>query len=151
MRSRYSAYCHKAIDYLYATYHPDQRIANSTAQIAEFAHAVHFIGLTITSSSDIINSNSNAATSGHVSFVASYINGNKLETLNEQSRFVLRINGTTLPVILRPLPQTQLAVMANAHVVVVRSLNNARYMSFQVILRLVKSDPGVELCCRVLL
>ncbi len=87
MRSRYSAYCHKNIDYLYATYHPDQRIANSTSQIAEFANAAHFVDLTITSSSDI--DNSNAAANGHVSFVASYIHDNKLETLTEQSRFVL--------------------------------------------------------------
>jgi len=87
MRSRYSAYCHKAIDYLYATYHPDRRIENSTAQIAEFAHTVHFIDLTISSSSDIDSSNN--AGSGYVSFIASYIHENKLETLTEQSRFML--------------------------------------------------------------
>lgn len=90
MRSRYSAYCHKAIDYLYATNYPDLRKANPKTQIAEFATAVHFIGLTITnitSSSDI--DDYIAAHKSQVSFVASYINGNKLETLAEQSRFIL--------------------------------------------------------------
>ncbi len=86
MRSRYSAYCCKHIDYIYQTYHPDQQRNNSKTQIAEFANTVHFVGLTIADKQEdqrILISNT-----GSVSFIAYYINGNKLEALAETSRFV---------------------------------------------------------------
>ena len=86
MRSRYSAYCCKKIEYIFQTYHPGQREANSKDQIAEFANSVHFVGLTISDWSQ--NLASLSANGGSVSFVASYINNNKLETLSENSRFI---------------------------------------------------------------
>jgi SEC-C motif-containing protein len=86
MRARYSAYCLKNIEYIFATYHPDQHFSNTRTQIAEFAFSVHFVNLIITSCSDPINKDD--ATTCQVSFIAKYINGNKLETLMEQSRFV---------------------------------------------------------------
>ncbi|WP_235357694.1 YchJ family protein [Arsukibacterium ikkense] len=85
MRSRYSAYCCKNIEYIFQTYHPEQRAANATAQIAEFANTVHFVGLSITDCPE--NMAIAGSNNGVVSFVASYINDNKLETLTETSRF----------------------------------------------------------------
>ncbi|SNY50641.1 SEC-C motif-containing protein [Arsukibacterium tuosuense] len=87
MRSRYSAYCSKNIEYIFQSYHPEQREANSKAQIEEFADTVHFVGLTI---SDWSQSQAPLhGDSGSVSFVARYIFSNKLETLTEKSRFTL--------------------------------------------------------------
>lgn len=83
MRSRYSAYCRKNIEYIFQTCHPDCRSANSKAQITEFANSVHFVGLTIVDWSANM-----ASLSGSVSFAARYISNNKLETLTEQSRFL---------------------------------------------------------------
>tara|TARA_R110002126_G_scaffold291595_1_gene454075 strand:- start:577 stop:990 length:414 start_codon:yes stop_codon:yes gene_type:complete len=87
MRSRYSAYCCKNIDYIFQTYHPDQHRHNAKNQIAEFANAVHFVGLTITKQNE--DEPALADNARTVSFVAHYINGNKLESLVETSRFIL--------------------------------------------------------------
>ncbi|MDX1538640.1 YchJ family protein [Arsukibacterium sp.] len=102
MRSRYSAYCCKNIEYIYQTQLPAhqqnslQQQATLKDQIAEFANAVHFVGLTITAwsatnCSDTDRSENVASQPGNegsVSFVARYISGNKLESLAEKSRFV---------------------------------------------------------------
>lgn len=102
MRSRYSAYCCKNIEYIYQTQLPThqqnslQQQAILKDQIAEFANAVHFVGLTITAwsatnCSDTDRSENVASQPGNegsVSFVARYISGNKLESLAEKSRFV---------------------------------------------------------------
>lgn len=86
MRSRYSAYCCKHIDYIFQTYHPDQQRNNTKAQIAEFANAAHFVGLTIANNEK--GERISVSDTGSVSFIAHYINGNKLEALAETSRFV---------------------------------------------------------------
>lgn len=97
MRSRYSAYCCKNIEYIYQTQQPAhqkislQQQTSLKDQIAEFANAVHFVGLTITdgSATDIsVSAAPQPVNEGSVSFVARYICANKLESLAEKSRFV---------------------------------------------------------------
>ncbi|WP_333606773.1 YchJ family protein [Arsukibacterium sp.] len=79
MRSRYSAYCLKQIDYLVQTQHASGRTVTIKEEITAFAEQVHFVAL------DIIKVNE---TNHTVSFIARYISGNKLETLAETSNFV---------------------------------------------------------------
>jgi SEC-C motif-containing protein len=81
MRSRYSAYCCKKIDYIFQTYHPEQHATNTKTQISEFANTVHFVGLTIINGVEQTDPDT-------VSFNAHYLLDNKLETLSECSRFV---------------------------------------------------------------
>jgi SEC-C motif-containing protein len=47
MRSRYSAYALKQIDYLLATTHPEKRSANLRQEITAWANAVEFYSLEI--------------------------------------------------------------------------------------------------------
>lgn len=91
MRSRYSAYCHHAKDpqcysYIVQTYHSKARSLHSEADIADFANAVHFIGLKILSDSPRPEQ---TLTSNQVHFIASYLAGDKLELLDEVSDFEL--------------------------------------------------------------
>lgn len=99
MRSRFSAYCTKAVDYIHQTYHPSQRLQNTLAEIAEFAHAAHFLDLRVHNSSDITQINTQSDTHspylpaktdamGYVSFSARFILRDKLEQIVETSRFV---------------------------------------------------------------
>ncbi len=86
MRSRYSAYCHHrnnphCYQYILQTYHSKVRSEHSLADIANFAGAVHFVGL------NIIDDTSLSAHQVH--FVASYLVGDKLELLDEISDFEL--------------------------------------------------------------
>lgn len=81
MRSRYSAYCIKAIDYLYATSHPDSRAANSPEQIAQFANSVHFLSLQILPVKKHLDT--------EVSFYVRYLQQNMVLGMQETSRFVL--------------------------------------------------------------
>lgn len=52
MRSRYSAYKIKDIDYLVATTHPDYRKYYSRKSIAKWANSVEFLKLTIVDASE---------------------------------------------------------------------------------------------------
>lgn len=81
MRSRYSAYCHKEIDYIYHTYHPSVRQMNPPASLATFAHDSHFIAL------DVHQTEQHQAT-GFVEFTVQYIQQNVLYQFRERSRFV---------------------------------------------------------------
>jgi SEC-C motif-containing protein len=47
MRSRYSAYCIKNIDYIYQTYAPSERLNNSKPDIALFADQAVFCNLNV--------------------------------------------------------------------------------------------------------
>ncbi|WP_436286412.1 YchJ family metal-binding protein [Rheinheimera soli] len=91
MRSRYSAYCHHAKDpqcysYIVQTYHSTARSLHNEADIADFANAVHFIGLKILSDPP---QPEQTLTSNQVHFIASYLAGDKLELLDEVSDFEL--------------------------------------------------------------
>lgn len=81
MRSRYSAYCIKNADYIYMTYHPTQRLANSIQQIADFANNSHFIKLDIMASQQTDNQ-------GSVRFSVSYLQNNLLFEFLETSEFI---------------------------------------------------------------
>lgn len=86
MRSRYSAYCHHknssdCYRYILQTYHSKARQQQCIADIADFASAVHFIGLRIQSNPEL--------SASQVHFVASYLLGDKLEVLDEVSDFEL--------------------------------------------------------------
>ncbi len=83
MRSRYSAYALKLIDYLVETTHPDQRVPDLKKTIAEWADQAEFYRLEIISTrqgqvSDKI---------GKVEFIAHYRQGGKERQLCELSRF----------------------------------------------------------------
>lgn len=118
MRSRYSAYCIAQVDYIYHSYHPDKQAENPPAEIAAFAKSAHFIALTImpapvlkqTTAKNVQllqNSEQVAATAfssmaqgletsaglvdgslDYVHFIAHFIQQDKLQQLEEISRFV---------------------------------------------------------------
>ncbi len=96
MRSRFSAYCLKDIDYLVATWHPSQRGNNSHADIAAFANSAHFIKLQVTQCSEQAPTLFKPAPEviavadkvGFVEFIACFIQDEKLQQLREISRFV---------------------------------------------------------------
>lgn len=82
MRSRYSAYCHKNIEYIYKTYHASTRADNPIDAILSFAAQSHFINLAILSS----NSESDE---GFVTFTVRYLQQNVLCQFTEKSRFIM--------------------------------------------------------------
>ncbi|MDB9496340.1 YchJ family protein [Spirulina major CS-329] len=83
MRSRYSAYCTKTIDYLVKTHHPQYREPHSRHQIAATANSVTWLGLTI-----IATEQGQAGDqTGIVEFVALFQDGKRAMQLHERSRF----------------------------------------------------------------
>jgi SEC-C motif-containing protein len=115
MRSRFSAYCTQAIDYIVQTYHASQRSATATVEITSFAQAAYFLDLQVHSCSAItplprqgldgllplrdaarpmteperaqdLPADSSAVAT--VSFSARFILQDKLQQLTELSRFV---------------------------------------------------------------
>jgi SEC-C motif domain protein len=81
MRSRYSAYCQRDIDYIYRTYHPSVQAANPKSALSAFAHNSHFTGLTVLLSEQNVHE-------GYVDFNIKYIQNNMLYKFHERSRFV---------------------------------------------------------------
>lgn len=81
MRSRFSAYCLADTSYLLATLHPSQHTPDTADEIAAFANNVHFCRLSVKFASQ---SNDR----GQVSFSAYFINGQKLDVIEEISDFV---------------------------------------------------------------
>jgi SEC-C motif-containing protein len=82
MRSRYSAYALKLVDYLYQTHHPDKRPA-SAESLRAWAESVSFekleiLGTSLGGPQDKI---------GKVSFCAHYRENSKPHSLQEVSRF----------------------------------------------------------------
>jgi len=83
MRSRYSAYFFRLVDYLVDTTHPDTKGPNLREEIQETIYDVNWSYLTILSSSK----GGKGDKVGKVEFVATYyLNGEKYE-LEERSRF----------------------------------------------------------------
>ncbi len=100
MRSRYSAFCVKDVEYLLSTHHPSQRKNNEREQlISTFAHT-HWLGLKVLDSS-IDASNPNI---GYVEYLA-FSQPEKIEQLHEKARFRFEDNnwcyldGELLPVV----------------------------------------------------
>ena len=80
MRSRYSAFCVKNIEYLVDTTDPQARTANTRDAYAEWANAAQFTGLEILNSKDDGNK-------GSVEFKAHYAMDGETHLHHEASRF----------------------------------------------------------------
>lgn len=83
MRSRYSAYCLKNIDYLIQTHHPTGRKSNSRRQITATVNSVTWLGLTVVAT----QAGQPEDQAGVVEFVAAYQEGLQVAQLHERSRF----------------------------------------------------------------
>lgn len=84
MRSRYSAYCLKKIDYLFNTEHPNHRQPNSRKQITATANSVTWLGLTVVAT----EAGQPEDQTGMVEFVAVYQQGKSVAQLHERSHFI---------------------------------------------------------------
>lgn len=84
MRSRYSAFCHGATDYLIATHHTSKRSDDDRSDLEETIRANQWQHLTI------INKHHGSENDdrGQVEFIAAYLHDNQLNWLHEVSTFV---------------------------------------------------------------
>lgn len=83
MRSRYSAHALLAIDYLWETWSPEQRIRSSQADIRAWAESCEWLGLQIIS----IQQGQASDSQGIVEFIALYRQKGKLQQHHEVSQF----------------------------------------------------------------
>ncbi|MGD1903186.1 MAG: YchJ family protein [Geitlerinemataceae cyanobacterium] len=83
MRSRYSAYCLKNIDYLVNTEHPDSRQPNARQSIAATARSATWVGLKVLGT----KAGGGGDDTGVVEFMAVYRSGAEVAQLHERSRF----------------------------------------------------------------
>ena len=83
MRSRYSAYFFRLVDYLVDTTHPDTRKPGLKSELEEIVHQVNWRYLTIVDSSKG-GKNDKA---GKVEFIAEYFVDDARHELHERSRF----------------------------------------------------------------
>ena len=83
MRSRYSAYFFRLVDYLVSTTHPDNREPDLKARLEETIYLSNWRFLTILSSSKGGIDDKN----GKVEFVAEYFEDDQPHKLHERSRF----------------------------------------------------------------
>lgn len=117
MRSRYSAYCVAHVDYIHGSYHPSKQAENPPVDIAAFAKSANFIALTILptpvlpQTTALGNPEQGLETSSglvdgcinYVHFIARFIQHDKLQQLEEISRFVWQqqqwwyVDGQLLP------------------------------------------------------
>lgn len=83
MRSRYSAFLIKDIEYLISTHHPSKRQLNEREVLMQTIHETHWLGLKIlkTDKSQINQG------IGYVEFAAFYKN-NEIKQLHENSKFI---------------------------------------------------------------
>ena len=83
MRSRYSAYFFRLVDYLVGTTHPDKRQPNLKADLEATIHGMNWQFLTIVSTSKGTKDDK----VGKVEFVADYFVEGEPHKLREKSRF----------------------------------------------------------------
>lgn len=83
MRSRYSAYFFRLVDYLVRTTHPDTRPPDLRSLIENSIHQVNWRFLTILATSKGEKDDKN----GKVEFIAEYFEGTEPHELHECSRF----------------------------------------------------------------
>ena len=83
MRSRYSAYFFRLVDYLVDTNHPDTREAGLKKELEDQVHLVNWRKLTVLSTSQ----GGKEDKKGKVEFVAEYFADGKRNELHERSRF----------------------------------------------------------------
>lgn len=86
MRSRYSAYVHKNVEYLMATWHPDFRHPDLAAAISESFNNTQWLGLTI------VDAGEETPERGYVEFVARFIDTQtqRPHAIYERSTFIRR-------------------------------------------------------------
>lgn len=83
MRSRYSAFCTKNIDYLMSTYHVTNQVPGSRMQLEKSIATTQWLGLKVIKS----NIDKSDKTKGQVEFIAFY-QGETAGQLHEQSEFI---------------------------------------------------------------
>jgi SEC-C motif-containing protein len=83
MRSRYTAYFFRRVDYLVDTTHPDTKPRNLKKQLEETIYDVNWSGLEIVGTAK----GQKEDKIGKVEFIASYFVGDKPHELHELSRF----------------------------------------------------------------
>jgi SEC-C motif-containing protein len=83
MRSRYSAYFFRLVDYLVSTTHPDSRESDLKARLEETIYETNWRFLTILGSSK----GGPEDKVGKVEFIAEYFEGDQAHELHEHSRF----------------------------------------------------------------
>ena len=83
MRSRYSAYFFRLVDYLVTTTHPDSRDRDLKARLEETIHEANWHFLTILG----FSKGGPADKMGKVEFRADYFEGDHAHELHERSRF----------------------------------------------------------------
>lgn len=84
MRSRYSAFCIKDIEYLISTHHHSKQQPNEREILAQTINETQWLGLKVLKTDKRrINQ-----VVGHVEFAAFYKNNNKIEQLHENSKFI---------------------------------------------------------------
>ncbi len=83
MRSRFTAYCLKRVDYIVETTHPDTRTRNLNGEVAETADQLQWSNL------QVLSTNQGQAKDkiGKVIFEADYVYNGKQEKHHERSRF----------------------------------------------------------------
>ena len=84
MRSRYTAYCLKKVDYLFKTEHPSRHQPNTKKLIAATANSCQWKGLTVIDTAAGTSSDE----TGIVEFMAVYQEGNQVAQLHERSQFI---------------------------------------------------------------
>jgi SEC-C motif-containing protein len=83
MRSRYSAFCLKDIEYLISTHHPSKQLPNERDVLSETVHTTQWLGLKIVKAEKGRISQG----VGYVEFAAFYKN-TEIRQLHENSKFV---------------------------------------------------------------
>ena len=83
MRSRYSAYFFRRVEYLVDTTHPDTRVSNLRKELEDSVHQINWSHLEIVGTSK----GGKEDKVGKVEFVASYFVNGELNELHETSRF----------------------------------------------------------------
>lgn len=89
MRSRYTAHCLQAIDYLWDTWDPQQRQQSSPEDIRQWASSCHWLGLHIVATT----AGKENDQQGAVRFIASYIQEGEKHQHREVSLFKKSDNG----------------------------------------------------------
>ena len=84
MRSRYSAFCTKNIEYLFSTHHPSKRDPDEMESLSKTAHEIQWLGLVVfKTGTDPVDPKIES-----VEFAAFYKTQNTSGQIHEKSRFI---------------------------------------------------------------
>lgn len=84
MRSRYSAFVQKNLDYLLKTLHPSRHHVNEKELLQDSCEQINWLGLQVIGK----HQGSENDQRGEVEFIARYAQHNQLQQLHERSRFI---------------------------------------------------------------